>query len=114
VWGGVGDLPVPADYDGDGITDFAVFRPATSEWLIRRSSDDVAVVQAWGSRFLDDVPVLGDLDADGTTDIVVYRRSTGEWFIRQSATNTPRQVAWGSPFLADVPLTLPLWLLLFP
>ena len=33
-WGDSGDLPVPADYNGDGRTDYAMFRPATGAWWI--------------------------------------------------------------------------------
>ena len=32
-----GDVPVPADYDGDGVTDPTVFQPATGTWRIMRS-----------------------------------------------------------------------------
>lgn len=33
------DIPLPGDYDGDGIADLAVRRPDSGFWFIRYSSD---------------------------------------------------------------------------
>jgi hypothetical protein len=37
-WGTSTDVPAPADYDGDGQVDFAVYRPSESKWYILLST----------------------------------------------------------------------------
>ncbi|HEX9959729.1 MAG TPA: VCBS repeat-containing protein [Pyrinomonadaceae bacterium] len=53
-WGASGDIPQPADYDGDKTMDFAVFRqnadPAQNFWYIRNSQTGTLSAVEWGQQ----------------------------------------------------------------
>ena len=106
-WGLEEDVPVARDYDGDGRTDLAVFRPLTSTWFIRYSSTQYSYANfsaiVWGSP--GDVPVPGDYDNDGRADVVVYRPSTGYWYLLLSSDGftSGAVIKWGGP--GDVPVS---------
>ena len=83
-WGANGDIAVPGDYDGDGKTDFCVFRPSPDNtWYVIKSSDG----NWYGVQFAaaGDIPVPADYDGDGKTDIAVYRPSNGTWYAVKSS-----------------------------
>ncbi len=68
-------LIASSDYDGDGITDIAVFRPATSLWAVR------GVTRIYYGRAGDE-PAPADYTGDGSTGAGIFRPSTGLWSLR--------------------------------
>jgi len=82
--GGATEKP-KVDFDGDGVTDIAVFRPSTGFWFILQSSDSTFQFKLWGQN--GDIPAAGDFDGDDKTDFVVFRPSNGFWFILRSSDN---------------------------
>src|SRR5688572_4091986 len=63
------------DFNGDGTTEIAVWRPSDGVWYVRGLFN----VQ-WGIG--GDIPVAADFNGDGTTDIAVWRPSDGVWYVR--------------------------------
>ncbi len=55
LWGTATDVAAPGDYDGDGKTDVAVWRPSTGLWYVLRSSDSQMQTSQWGAS--GDVPL---------------------------------------------------------
>ena len=98
-WGTNNGTPVPADFDGDGRTDFIVFKDGTWYIQLNNSSHTQSTIP-WGVS--GDVPVPRDFDGDGKADLTVFRPWTGEWWTLKSPENTYQVQVLGT--FGDIPV----------
>jgi hypothetical protein len=77
---------VPADYDGDGKAECAVYDTTTGLWYGLKSSTNytTSLSVGWGGSGYQ--PVKGDYDGDGKADLAVYV-GNGTWSILLSGAN---------------------------
>lgn len=61
-----------SDYDGDGDSDIAVFRPSTQTWMVKdQFTQNYGVTGCWA--------VPGDYDADGVVELAWWSPFSGTW-----------------------------------
>jgi len=88
------------DFDGDGVSDYAVYRASEGIWYILQSSTNSMRAELFGVA--SDIPVAADYDGDGKTDVALWRESEGNWYIKQSSDGANTTRAYGQS--GDVPV----------
>jgi len=68
------DIPVPADYNGDGRDDVAIFRESNSTWYVYG-------IGPFSYGTVGDIPVVADYNGDGKDDIAVFHPSNSTWYL---------------------------------
>jgi hypothetical protein len=96
--GAATDEIVPADYDGDGKTDAAVYHRSSGNWEIVYSSGSfISFQKLWGTPNGDEIPQPADYTNDGRADLAYFKPSTGQWEVYNLFTNTALPpVPWGT------------------
>ena len=87
-----GDVPIQADYDGDGKTDIAVYRRAESLWLVKEQFE-----LEFGEK--GDVPVPNDWAGLGRVIPAVFRSTNGRWIAVDNLLSA-RHGAGGTPLVS--------------
>ncbi len=105
----VPDIPIlvpfeaRADFDGDGRTDFSVFRPSEGNWYLERSTNGFEIIN-WGQP--GDTIIPGDYDGDGRADPAVFRpnddKTTTDFYILNTKGFIIKGYSWG--LVGDIPL----------
>jgi hypothetical protein len=114
--GNPSDHPVPllGDFNGDGVTDLAIYDPLTSTFSIAVTQVNSAIplytaTFPLGNPSDHPIPLLGDFNGDGRTDVAIYdpTTSTFRFVVTQPFTSSPlygASYAFGNPNTHPIPL----------
>ena len=101
-----GDVPAPADYDGVGRDEFAIYRPSTGQFFIL-NTPNINNTATWtlrtvtlnlpGGPNVNDVPASEDYDGNGKIDPTVYRPSNSTFYIIHSSNGLQSNNQFGQP-----------------
>ena len=97
------EVPLPADYDGDTITDFGIYQSSTGNWFVKYSGGGFAITN-WGEGGGVDIPVPADYDGDRRADLAVYQPTRALWAVRSLVTGAVSSVTWGIAGTDDLPV----------
>jgi serine protease AprX len=95
------DIPVQGDYNGNGVSEVAVFRASEGAWYISQGPAQSFTRINWGLN--GDVPAPADYDGDGRTDVAVWRPATGTWYVLKSSDGQVRVEQFGTSGDRPVP-----------
>lgn len=101
---GPSDRTLAGDYDGDGLTDPAIWYD-NGDFQYKASSNYYKTVPMSAYyRQSSEIPVTGDYDGDGHTDIAAWRGSDGRYLYIESSSGMTVTVNWGGSSYGDLPV----------
>jgi hypothetical protein len=95
-------IHVSGDFDGDGLPDYALWRPSDGMWFVIPSSNPAApITRQFGLP--GDVPLPAVFTTiGGATDFAVWRPSNGTWYVQPNSTLPSISISLGLP--GDIPV----------
>jgi len=83
-YGVPGDVPLMGDWDCDGVSTPAMYRPTNGFMYLRNSNTQGVADRDYFYGNPSDLPIAGDFDGDGCDTLAIYRRTEGQVYVKNS------------------------------